>query len=315
MIKNILAMRNDRFGEFLLIIPALRALKEKYPQANVTLAVDNYVVDLANAVEGVNDLIVWENRGHSFREIYAFSRRLKARQFDLVVIFNPSKESNQACALAGIPIRVGYDRKWGFLLTHKMTDNKDSGLKHEVEYNLELVNLIGAGTTDKTISLDKLPAVDNLKYTGAIALHLFTSDPVKEWPVERFMELAKRLTREMKVKIVLLGKVKKGEGLRPGIVPAGIEDLINKTTLIGLASVLKECRLLVTCDSGPMHLSAAVGTPVVALFRNDLQGKTARRWGPWGKGHTVIDKNKLEDISVDEVMEVVKDKLNSGTVP
>jgi ADP-heptose:LPS heptosyltransferase len=80
-------------------------------------------------------------------------------------------------------------------------------------------------------------------------------------------------------------------------------DLVNKTSLVELAQVLKQARLLISCDSGPMHLGAAVGTPVVALFRNDLPGKTARRWGPWGPGHAVIEKSRLEDISVEEVLD------------
>ena len=92
-------------------------------------------------------------------------------------------------------------------------------------------------------------------------------------------------------------------------VSKDIVDLINQTSLVELAAVLKSCSLLVSCDSGPMHLAAAVGTPVVALFRNDLPGKTAKRWGPWGKGHMVIEKASLNDISVDEVFNIVKKQL------
>jgi ADP-heptose:LPS heptosyltransferase len=67
--------------------------------------------------------------------------------------------------------------------------------------------------------------------------------------------------------------------------------------------------LLVSGDSGPVHLAAAVGTPVLALFRNDLPGKTAKRWGPWGEGHTVIEKSSLEDITVNEVVKMIMEKL------
>ena len=72
---------------------------------------------------------------------------------------------------------------------------------------------------------------------------------------------------------------------------------------------MKKANLLVSGDSGPVHLAAAVGTPVIALFRNDLPGKTAKRWGPWGEGHLVIEREKLEDITVDEVVNKVKEKL------
>jgi ADP-heptose:LPS heptosyltransferase len=89
----------------------------------------------------------------------------------------------------------------------------------------------------------------------------------------------------------------------------GVINLINKTSLPELSAVLKRASLLVSGDSGPIHLAAAVGTPVVALFRNDLPGKTAKRWGPWGEGHIIIEKNKLEDISVDEVLNAVRRKI------
>jgi len=85
---------------------------------------------------------------------------------------------------------------------------------------------------------------------------------------------------------------------------------VNKTTLPELAALLKRGSLVVSGDSGPMHLATAVGTPVIALFRNDLPGKTAKRWGPWGKNHIVIEKSNLNNITVDEVFSKVKEVLN-----
>ncbi len=309
--KNILVMRNDRFGEFLLIIPALRGLKESFPGAKITLMVSPYLKELAGCVEYADEIIVWENKKHTLREVFSFGIKLKKRKFDLAVIFNPSKEAHLLSFLAGIPKRVGYNRKWGILLNLRIKDEKHLAEKHEVEYNLGLVNLIEVKTSDKTISLGRLPKQGNVEYAGAIALHPFTSDPVKQWPIERFKELAQRIVRELKVKVVFVGKVESEIGIGKGIGRENPEiiDLINKTSLAELAQVLKQCKLLVTCDSGPMHLAAAVGTPVVALFRNDLPGKTAKRWGPWGEGHVVIEKSSLNDISVEEVLCRVKERI------
>ncbi len=298
MIKNILLIRTDRFGEFLLNIPAMRALKEKYPQAKLTLAVNSAVCELAAAVECVDEAVVWDN---------AFKRNLREQKFDLCVVLNPTKEAHWAVFWAGIPRRVGYNRKWGILLTHRLKDTKHLGDRHEVDCNLELVGLIGAKTLDKTL---KIKVDDSLfrEFIGQkiVVIHPFTSDPVKQWPMERFKELAQRITQEMKVKVVLVGRVE-DRGQSPSrTVPLEVIDLINKTSLVELATLLKRCSLLISCDSGPMHLAAAVGTPVLALFRNDLPGKTARRWGPWGEGHIVIEKSSLNDISVDEVLEAVR---------
>jgi ADP-heptose:LPS heptosyltransferase len=307
-IKRILVVRNDRFGEFLLNTPAFRALKRNYPGAKLTLLVNPYVRELAGYIDCVDEVIAWENTKHKFSQIYRFSRNLKAGNFDLCVIFNPSRELNIIAFLAGIPIRVGYNRKWAFLLTHKMEDKKYLGQKHEVEYNLELLNLIGIKTEDKALSLK----IDNGIIRGEdIALHPFTSDPVKQWPIQNFRELAQRLVKELNKKVIIVGG--KEELTRGGAyfdnLGAGIVNMTGKTTLIQLASLLKKCGLLISGDSGPVHLACAVGTRVLALFRNDLPAKSAKRWGPWGEGHSVIEKPNLADISVDEVLGKVKEGL------
>lgn len=295
-IKKILVIRNDRFGEFLLNIPAIRALKVTYPQARVSLAVSPAVYELAGAVECADEVVVWDEQ---------LRRGLRKQKFDACVILNPTKEAHWACFWAGIPVRVGYGRKWGFLLTHRLQDVKYQGDRHEVDCNLELVSLIEAKTLDKTI---KVKVDGNLfpEFAGEkiVAIHPFTSDPVKRWPVERFKNLALRIRRELGLGVVIVGLSQDIFDMGDGVV-----NMVNKTSLIELAALLKRCSLLVSCDSGPMHLAAAVGTPVVALFRNDLPGKTAKRWGPWGEGHTVIEKSNLMDVNVDEVFNRARERV------
>jgi heptosyltransferase-2 len=305
-INRILVVRSDRFGEFLLNIPALRVLREEYRRANITLAVSPEVSGLAKALDCVDDVEVWDK---------SFRGAMRGKRFDACIVLNPTKDAHWAAFCAGIPVRVGYDRKWGFLLTHKIKDEKYLGLRHEVEYNLELAGLIarreerGVPGASGEISIP-LPGKCGLEIgEEAIAIHPFTSDPVKQWPVERFMELAGRISRELGKKVIFVGKTPDGRGIERNADNLDALDLVNKTSLTELACVLKRCRLLITGDSGPMHLAAAMGTPVVALFRNDLPGKTAKRWGPVGAGHIVIERPRLEEISVEEVFAKLQAKL------
>lgn len=313
-VKKILVIRNDRFGEFLLIIPALRALKESFPQAKITLGVDSSVACLVPGIEYADDMLIWDNKKHSIRESYFFSRRLRKEGFDISVVFNPAQSSHLACFMAGIPVRVGYDRKAGYLLNKKMKDLKALGLRHEVEYNLDLVRLAGGFTKNRDISLkveDNTYFLEGLGAGRLVAVHPWTSDPVKQWPPEKFKELINRLSG---VGVVLVGgkeELEKNKMFFEGLNERTL-NLTGKTSLAELACVLKKADILVSGDSGPVHLAAAAGTPVVALFRNDLPGKTARRWGPWGNGHTVIERRCLEDISADEVARVVMDRLGLG---
>ena len=293
-ISNILVIRNDRFGEFLLNIPAIKALKDTYPRAKLVLAVNSLVYELALLLDCVDEVVIWDK----------VKNDLGKYNFDLSVVFNPTKEAHWLVFRAQIPLRVGYARKCGFLLTHKLRDIKHLGDKHEVDYNLELVGLVGAQAGGKDFTL-RVNENYFLEYADkkVVAVHAFTSDLVKQWPKERFLELAQRINHELKIKVVLVGLAL--ETLNAG----DIIDLTNKTSLPELASLLKRCALLVSGDSGPVHLAASVGTPVIALFRNDLPGKTAKRWGPWGQGHLVIERSSLNNITVEEVLNQVKEVL------
>ena len=319
-IKNILVVRNDRFGEFLLNIPALRALKETFSDAMLIMVIDPYTRELAESIPFIDEIIEWGRQGHSLSEKLQLINLLRKKSIDMAIMFNPAKDFNIMTRFAGIPIRVGYDRKWGFLLTHKIKDRKHLGQKHEIEYNLELASLVGAKTQDQTlsISIDDTIIDDLLKDAGIenndnlVALHPWTSDPIKQWPLQNFFELAKRLIREDDIRVIIIGgkdELTKSIGFFKNI-DSNLINLTARTTLTQLAALLKKCKVLISGDSGPVHLACAVGAKVLAIFRNDIPGKSARRWGPWGKGHIIIKKDKLCDITVVEVFDKVKEVLN-----
>jgi len=320
MIKNILAVRTDRFGEFLLNIPAFRALKNSYPNSRLALAVHPKVAELARQIDFVDEVLVWDNKKLSFFQVFEFAGKLKKENFDLCVIFNPSKEVNLISFLAGIPDRVGYKRKMAILLTRTLKDQKYLGLKHEVEYNLELARFAGADSDDKTLSLtinddiikNSLSGLGLNNCEGAVVIHPWTSDAVKQWPISYFKELARRVIKECGGKVVLVGHLRESfEGQEPfGESGQNLIDLTGKTDLLQLAYLLKKSKLLVSGDSGPVHLASCFDIPVVAIFRNDLPGKNAKRWGPVSKGSFVVENSNLSALAVGEVFDKVKLILN-----
>ncbi len=318
-IKKILIIRSDRFGEFILNTPAIKAVKNKFPAAAITLMVSPVVKEIVEGWPIIDEILVYP-KGR-LQGILSLVSEFRKRKFDLAVVLNPQKEFHIAAFLAGIPMRVGYERKFGFLLSHKIQDKKHLGQKHEVEYNLELLNAIGVDCQDKSlfISFDRgdektidfvlgergVSDADNI-----IAVHPWTSDPVKQWPLDNFAKLVESLLKEISLKVIIIGgkeEVEQSEEFCKDKI--GLINMTGKLTLRQLAAFLRRCKLLVSNDSGPVHLAAAVGTPVVALFRSDLVGKTAKRWGPWGQGHIVIEKSNLYDITVDEVFDKVMEVL------
>lgn len=317
-IKTILAARTDRFGEFLLNIPALRALKETFPSSRTVAMVDPGLAELAEYVPYIDEIIAWEPREHRFGEKLKLARLLRRKKIDLAVMLNPSRELNIAAFLAGIPIRLGYDRKAGFLLTHRLKDEKYRGMRHEIDYNLELVGRVGARTADTSLALklNSQAAAGICASLGldaakpAIALHPYTSDPIKQWPRENFRALAESLGELGVTVLIVGGKQEAAQALfNPASGKEGIIDITGKTTLIQLAGVLKKCRLLISGDSGPIHLASCVGTPVVAIFRSDLPEKGPARWGPRSPGSVVVAKRSLQEISVADVLSRVKEVI------
>ena len=316
--QRILAVRNDRFGEFLLNIPALRALRETF-KGEVTLLVDHSVKELALRVPYADNVIEWDQKKHSPFELFVFARQLRKGRFDAAVMLNPSKELNIATFLAGIPRRVGYDRKFGFLLSQRIEDKKHLGDTHEIDYNLNLVALLGVKTADRTLrlSLNDSEAFALLSRLGLahvkdfIAVHPYTSDPLKQWPLAHFNQLIRLLKEELGKEIVIVGANPEipASFQFPEYPGKGVINLIGKTSLSELAAVLSRSKLLISADSGPVHLAGCFNVPVLAFFRNDLEGKTARRWGPVSRGSVVMEKNNLSEITPSEALLKVKEML------
>jgi len=232
------------------------------------------------------------------------ARTLKSKNFDLAIIINPKKEFHMAAFLARIPIRVGFNRKWGFLLTHKVKDLKFLSNKHEVEYNLDLVRAIGIEPKHKKPVLvirDAFPMLDIPEHP--VAIHPCTSNPKKKWPEKSFAKLADLLTKDGYNTVLISGPDEVASAERViSMMENKPVNLAGKLTLKQLAALLKRCEFLVSCDSGPVHIAAAMETSTVALFGKADLGSRPKRWRPYGQRHIVIQKDKMEDILPEEVV-------------
>lgn len=384
-IRKILFIRNDRIGDFLLNLPAIHALKETYPEAEISVVVHPLIAELlVYRKEGhpdITEIIPFEtpakpktrSRGgflalrHAWRrarnDMSAFSkwfslfRRLNKAKYDLAIVSNPHKYFHLLTALLRIPCRIGYDRKWGFLLTHTLPDRKAENKKHEVEYNLDLIYGAKSWKSGEIFPPPTLTTregedafriylnpeeeksfLDSLTTQGLslqkkwLAVHPFTTDPKKQWPIDKCVDLLNRLlewnsTSGHPIEIVLIGAADAAEekilrninlsfrGPKPlvskdrGISPS-LKNLIGKLTLRQLAIFLKNARLLLSNDSGPVHIAASFQTETIVLFGG---GSNPTRWGPWSIGnkikHSIIQKSHMSEISVETVWQEVIQKF------
>jgi len=325
--KRVLIIRTDRIGETLLTLPLAAVIHAGWPNAKIIMLVQEPLQSLLERFEGISEVIAHEpSPGIWWWSSLVLSRRLKRHCFDIVFIANPKKELHLAARLSGIPIRVGYKRKWSFCLTHRLPDRKSLGERHEVEYNLDLAAALGLPTAPIRWQLtpgDVSPSEDlsflkDESHNSAksfIAIHPWSSNPRKQWPAERFVQLIQILVETASLPVVLIGGTQEKQAAerftanQPHLI-----NLVGRLSLNQLATLLAHSRVVVSNDSGPAHLAAAVGTPAVVLFGTKDPAAAPRRWRPWGEHHTVIWRPSMEAIELKDVLEAVRSYLGPAAI-
>ena len=338
--RRILVSRLDRIGDVLLSTPVFKAIKEAYPGSYVACMVRPYANDIVNGNPYIDKVILYDKDGahKSFFPTLKFALNLKNEKFDLSINLHPTNRSNLIPFLAGVPKRVGWDKKLGFLLTCKLKHDKQMGTKHELEYTLDVIRSLGIEPKDKRTFIpgrkenyekvkDVLRAAGLSENDLIIAIHPGASCPSKRWSADRFAELADQLATSLRAKVVIIaGPVDVEIGNKvANLMKSKSLNLSGKTSIADLAALFKMCRLFVSNDSGPVHIASAVGTPVISIFGRNEPGLGPKRWGPVGRGDVFLQKDVgcaicfahnckldfrcLKDLQVQEVFDAAKEML------
>ncbi|MBU3958970.1 MAG: lipopolysaccharide heptosyltransferase II [Candidatus Omnitrophica bacterium] len=303
--KRILIVRTDRIGDVLLSTPVIKALRQEYPCALIAMMVGPYAREIIEGNSYLDEVIIYDKNGKhkSWYGTLKFAHQLKKKRFDLALILHPANRVHLVTFFAGIQQRIGYNRKFGFLLTDKVKHTKQSGRKHELEYNLDLVRYLGIQPADKELFmpirpeseewLDQLFAQKGInKSDKLLAIHPGASCISKVWPPKRFAEAADRLIEKYGFKVLIIAgssdEIKASQVLKDMHQPA--VNLAARTSVSQLASVLKRCSLFISNDSGPVHIASSVGVPVISIFGRNQRGLSPARWGPSGKNGRFLHK-------------------------
>lgn len=311
--NNILVVRTDRIGDVVLTTPVLKALRQAYPAAKISMLVAPHALGLIQGNPYIDDILIDDRRKRNAGTLgfLRLARDIRRKNFDTAFIFHTKRRYNLACFLAGVPCRTGYkNNKFGFLLTKPLVDTRHFGTQHEVEYCLDVVRAFGVKEARPDILV--APQKDAEQWAAEwfaangcvpgqiIAIHPGASDNTKRWPPGSFAKLINKLSSRYAAKIVLIG----GKEIVPiadeiaNIVP--VLNLTGKTTVAQMVSVLRRSRLLISNDSGPMHIAAGVGIYVIGLFLRNQPGINHERWGPYGpKGYILVNKEG-EEINLDK---------------
>ena len=274
---TIIVLAREHIGDLVCTTPALRSLRRLYPQAHIAVEVGERAVCVLENNPHVNELIPRPTR-QGLTGKWNFIRLLRKRKFDLAVILDDSTDMPLTVWLGGAHRRVGLVRKKRFarLLTDQVPYDKNA---HEMIDNFRnVVGYLGGDISDPRPEVFPTPeekaAVDKMLCEAGvkenerlIGLIPATSVSSRNWLPERFAELGNLISGWPEVRLLLLPGP--GDRARVETILAGMQTppiVLWKTTVIQQAEIQSRCALLVSGNTGPMHLACATGTPVIALI-------------------------------------------------
>lgn len=282
-VERILVRAVNWVGDAVMTTPALGVLRERFPRAEITLLANPLVAQLFSPHEWVDRVITFERNGvhKGIAGRLRLAAHLRAQAFDAAIILPNSFESALIPWLAGIPVRLGKSSDGrSLLLTARYHQDSATPLAHEVEYYLGLLRHFGiSGRADKpflSVTADEERAAQKLLAGHGIGPEDFVLGinpgaafgSAKRWYPERFADVARQLSQRTGARVIVFG----GPGETD--IAAQIEqqlgdtclNLAGKTSVRALMALIGRCNLFVTNDSGPMHIAAAFGVPLVAIF-------------------------------------------------
>jgi ADP-heptose:LPS heptosyltransferase len=281
--RRILLLRLERIGDLVMVLAAIADVRATAPAAEITLVVGDWNEAIARSIPGISQVetvsAAWLARGSgglSLPVLIDRARRWRTRQFDVGINFEPDIRSNLMLAASGARWTAGYRSGGGGPLLDQALDYLPS--EHTTDNARRLVAAVmpGSGRSDGTALLvvpdehqRRAATLLGDRAAPMVAMHVPGGRLVKQWAPRRFADVALDLIERRGAHVVLTGSRTDDEVIGPvkQALPADrVIDLSSGHDLLTVAAVLARCDLMITGDTGPMHLAAAVGTPIVAVF-------------------------------------------------
>ena len=295
--KRILIIKPSAIGDVVHALPVLHLLRKRWPDAHISWLITPACASLIEGHPELDQVILFDRKrfGHAWRSWAAtkafgeFCRQLKSESYDLVIDLQGLFRSGWLGWRSGAKLRVGLSNARElatFFYSHVI---RVSWTQHAVDRNLAIAEALGCGRLPVefnfgTREIDRVKIAELVGSTLPYAVLIpGTNWATKRWPVKHFVETAKKIREELGYEIVVAGSLDEAElGAQiPGL------NLCGKTNLRELVALLEKSNLVIANDSGPMHIAAALGKPLVSLFGPTNPART----GPYSRPESVISLN------------------------
>ena len=290
--KKILIVRTDRIGDVVLSLPMIGILKSALPSSSVSFLLRSYTRELADGQEHLDQILLYDTGGVE-KPFFQMLAELRKERFDAVVVTYPTVRLASLMYLSGIPVRVGTGYRWySPLFNRRVFEHRKTAEKHESEYNFSLLKGLGIPTAgaprptlvvreeERKAAREILRSLNLDSRASLVILHPGSGGSARDWKPQRFGELAKKL-RDRGRNVLVTGGPGEESLVRQVVVASGgkAASLPKPLRLMALTALIERADVFVANSTGPLHIAAAVGTPVVAFYPPILQCNS-KRWGP-----------------------------------
>ncbi|MGQ9608579.1 MAG: lipopolysaccharide heptosyltransferase II [bacterium] len=333
-IEKILLIRFGSLGDVVLTLPVIEAVRRSFPKAYIAMLVGEKSADIVSADDRLDEIIVFqrEKKGlQGLSETFRIENLIRKKHFDVSVDMQRKFRSSLIAYDAGIKYRIGYHQPYGLLCNYRIPDKEN---KHSIDRNLDLLQPFGIKDFERIPKMilskedrDFANRYFNLKnLSNSVVFGIFPGAGWRPrcWMPERFAEICDRANAKYNTKTIIFGGPNESDIVNNVAQNMNTESIImnDKVTLRQLAAMIEKCNLMLSNDTGPMHISVAVNTPTIALFGPG----NYKKFQPIGEKHSMIRKNvpcspckqftnRCKDnicmklITVDDVWEVVDQRL------
>jgi heptosyltransferase-3 len=291
---HVLIVRTDHLGDMLLTLPVADAIKAAHPEWRVGVLASPANAEAARHHPHVDHVAVdpLEAKGSGLRGLPALVRQVRGLGCHAAVVVHPTPRLALAAALAGVPVRIGTAyRAYSWLFNRRVRQHRRRPpWKHESQYNIELLQPLGIGATVASpvpwqVHPEDAAAVEVLRsdhglWEPFVVLHPGNGKSAMNWEPDQYGDLARRLVARG-ARVAITGGPDEVALTNEVATASGAVDLGGRLTLPQLAALLRRCALYVGSATGPTHLAAAVGVPVLALY-SPLRSSVPARWAPLG---------------------------------
>jgi lipopolysaccharide heptosyltransferase II len=338
--KNILIVRTDRIGDLILTLPLAGLIKKKYPESKVSFLVRDYTKNILNHHPYIDEVLVLKEVNENV-SLFDNINLIKQKKFDSCIVVYPRFRISLIVFLSGIKNRIGTGYRWySFLFNKKIYEHRKDAEKHELEYNVNLLDKIGikSGIDENNVSYDlrindkvlnnviKILLDEKIDLQKPIIIvHPGSGGSSINLPISKFVELVKKLVDD-NYQIILTGNKNEIELCNKIKSSNKVINLAGRFNLDELTALISKSLIFISNSTGPIHIAAALGKFTVGFYPKIISC-SKERWAPYTKKKMIYEPeidctncnrsqceklNCMDSIDIDKVVLDIKKVLNQN---